>query len=393
LSNYHVRSDWEFLSSPENTTLYGIYFSDINNGICGKYWTSNSGQSWTSSLIPYPRGYAFSFTEPNSGWCVGIGIYKTTNMGINWFEQTSPTGSNLYAVDFVNNTIGYACGLSNKIIKTTNGGNNWTLLPAPPASDYYDLYGISFTDANSGFVAGYTTSGFQSVILKTTNGGLNWSVQNFPYNSGFSAISFVNSTTGIVIGLTSAKTTNAGISWIPKTLPTGGWYGTIFFTNINTGYSVGYNGIILKTINSGESWFQQTSPTNSILQSVYFMNENTGFACGNNGVIIKTTDGGGPPIGINLINNEIPFEYSLSQNYPNPFNPVTKIKFSVPKTGVVKLTVYDAAGRVAAALFNGELSAGTYNYDFDASQLASGIYFYKLESNDFSQTKKMVLIK
>ena len=59
----------------------------------------------------------------------------------------------------------------------------------------------------------------------------------------------------------------------------------------------------------------------------------------------------------------------------------------------VKLTIYDAAGREAAVLFNGELSAGTYNYDFDASQLASGIYFYKLESNDFSQTKKMVLIK
>ncbi len=98
-------------------------------------------------------------------------------------------------------------------------------------------------------------------------------------------------------------------------------------------------------------------------------------------------------IGITPISSEIPQTYTLQQNYPNPFNPVTNIKFSVPKTGIVKLTVYDAAGKEAAELFNGELSAGTYNYDFDASQLASGIYFYKLESNDFSQTKKMVLIK
>ncbi len=98
-------------------------------------------------------------------------------------------------------------------------------------------------------------------------------------------------------------------------------------------------------------------------------------------------------IGITPIGTEIPASYTLKQNYPNPFNPVTNIKFSVPKTGLVKLTVYDAAGRETAVLFNGELSAGSYNYDFDASQLASGIYFYKLESNDFTQTKKMVLIK
>lgn len=98
-------------------------------------------------------------------------------------------------------------------------------------------------------------------------------------------------------------------------------------------------------------------------------------------------------IGINPISSEIPAQYTLKQNYPNPFNPVTNISFSVPKTGLVKLTVYDASGKEAAILFNGELSAGSYNYDFDASQLASGIYFYKLESNDFSQTKKMVLVK
>ncbi len=98
-------------------------------------------------------------------------------------------------------------------------------------------------------------------------------------------------------------------------------------------------------------------------------------------------------IGINPISTEIPAQYILQQNYPNPFNPVTNITFSVPKAGLVKLTVYDAAGRESAVLFNGELSAGSYNYDFDASQLASGIYFYKLEANDFTQTKKMVLIK
>lgn len=98
-------------------------------------------------------------------------------------------------------------------------------------------------------------------------------------------------------------------------------------------------------------------------------------------------------IGINPIGTQVPADYVLKQNYPNPFNPVTNITFSIPKSGFVKLTVYDAAGKETVILFGGELSAGSYNYDFDASHLASGVYFYKLESEDFVQTKKMVLIK
>ena len=101
----------------------------------------------------------------------------------------------------------------------------------------------------------------------------------------------------------------------------------------------------------------------------------------------------GIPVGVTQTGISTPREFSLSQNYPNPFNPVTNIEFSIPKTGVFKLSIFNAAGRKVTALVNGELSAGRYNYDFDATQLASGIYFYKLESNDFTATKKMVLIK
>ena len=83
----------------------------------------------------------------------------------------------------------------------------------------------------------------------------------------------------------------------------------------------------------------------------------------------------------------------LSQNYPNPFNPVTNIKFSVAKTGLVKLSVFDITGKEVAMLVNEELNAGTYNYDFNALHLSNGIYFYRLETNNFTETKKMVLIK
>jgi len=91
---------------------------------------------------------------------------------------------------------------------------------------------------------------------------------------------------------------------------------------------------------------------------------------------------------------EIPNYYSLSQNYPNPFNPTTTIKFGLPKAGNVKLVVFDILGREVATLINNEFrDVGTYTVNFDASALSSGVYFYRLESGDFSQTKKMLLVK
>jgi hypothetical protein len=98
--------------------------------------------------------------------------------------------------------------------------------------------------------------------------------------------------------------------------------------------------------------------------------------------------------GINNISSKIPDSYQLNQNYPNPFNPVTKINFSVPKTGLVTLKVYDLLGKEVSTLVNEVTNAGTYSVDFDASSsLTSGIYFYKLESNGFSAVKKMMLVK
>ena len=99
------------------------------------------------------------------------------------------------------------------------------------------------------------------------------------------------------------------------------------------------------------------------------------------------------PIGIQNISGEIPGEFSLLQNYPNPFNPATKIRFSIPKSSNVKLVVYDMLGREAALLVNEQLSPGTYEYEFNASELTSGTYFYRLQSEDFSEIKKMILVK
>jgi hypothetical protein len=89
-----------------------------------------------------------------------------------------------------------------------------------------------------------------------------------------------------------------------------------------------------------------------------------------------------------------PVEYELSQNYPNPFNPTTQINFAIKKAGKVEIKVYDVLGKEVATLVNKEMTPGKYTADFDASNLASGIYIYRIVAgNEFAQVKKMVLIK
>ena len=99
------------------------------------------------------------------------------------------------------------------------------------------------------------------------------------------------------------------------------------------------------------------------------------------------------PIGINPVNT-IAEDYSLMQNYPNPFNPVTNIRFSLPKISNVTLKVYSAEGKEVAVLVNNEIvNAGTKEVSFNASNLASGVYFYTITAGDFRETKKMLLLK
>jgi len=88
-----------------------------------------------------------------------------------------------------------------------------------------------------------------------------------------------------------------------------------------------------------------------------------------------------------------PDEFLLYQNYPNPFNPSTTIRFSIPKAQLVKISIYNVLGELFAELTNQEYDAGTYTIDFDGSALTSGIYFYSIETSEFIETKKMILMK
>ncbi len=123
------------------------------------------------------------------------------------------------------------------------------------------------------------------------------------------------------------------------------------------------------------------------------MDANVGWVAGFSGKILKTTTGG--VVFVNNTSTLAPSEYVLHQNFPNPFNPVTKIRFSISGSSVTQtfLSVYDLLGREVQVLVNQLLQPGTYEADWDASAFPSGVYYYRLETQNYSETKKMILIK
>nr|HMS33987.1 T9SS type A sorting domain-containing protein [Ignavibacteria bacterium] len=157
------------------------------------------------------------------------------------------------------------------------------------------------------------------------------------------------------------------------------------------GWAAGNSGTILNTTNGGTTWNSQISNTTNLLNSVCFTDAMHGYIAGFEGTILKTTNGGSVFISEN--GTSIPEGYYLSQNYPNPFNPVTNLEFGISKLGFVSLRVYDALGKEVAVLVNEKLTQGIYEFKFDASNLVSGVYFYKLETGNFTQTKRMLLIQ
>jgi hypothetical protein len=98
-------------------------------------------------------------------------------------------------------------------------------------------------------------------------------------------------------------------------------------------------------------------------------------------------------VGISTLSTSVPEKFSLYQNYPNPFNPTTKIKFDIDKSGFASLIVYNVAGKEITRLVNQNLKHGSYEFEFNAADLPSGVYFYKLETPNTSSVKKMSLIK
>ncbi len=152
------------------------------------------------------------------------------------------------------------------------------------------------------------------------------------------------------------------------------------------------SGAIFKTTDYGATWESQPAGQPSKLRAISFLDEHIGAAVGDAGTIITTRNGGVAPVSVRR-DGQQPGHMLLHQNNPNPFNPSTTIKYVLPKSSMVRLSVFDMLGREVSVLANEREEAGVHEVKFDGSGLASGIYFYCLTAGSFVQTRKLLLLR
>jgi hypothetical protein len=257
---------------------------------------------------------------------------------------------------------------------STDGGNSWgadtrltnSSFSGPPSASVSDsIVHVVWRDGRDGNGEIY--------YKRSSDGGLTWGTDtrltNNSYESWFPSITVSGQIVHVVwyderdgnSEIYHKRATDGGVSW-----------------GVDTRL----------TINSSGSYDPFVSVSGSVVHVVWQDHRD-----GNYEIYYKRNPTGNP-IAIIYISTQIPRDFSLSHNYPNPFNPSTQIEFSIPKNNeFVILTVFDVTGREITTLVNQQINAGTYKVEFNGEYLASGLYFYKLVVGDFTQTKKMILIK
>lgn len=398
LSNIPSQAQWYTQQSGTTDPLYDIEFINRNTGwACGDggyiIKTTNGGINWIRQGIgvSYEPLFGISVVDTNTVYAVGFfkTLVKTTNGGTNWIKKDSGmTGDGRYTcVFFINENKGWIgnFGPGYGVKKTTDGGN--TIQSVPFNGIPEDLH---FKDSLNGIGVGEL-----SFIYRTTNGGLNWNSFSIVLNGDFYSVSFINEFTGYTSSTRAVyKTTNFGISWdsVGRVTPLDIDVTSIEFCNENTGWA-GTQYQIYKTTNGGKNWLIQNSTLPGVVYSLWSYNDSLVWGCGNGGRIWHTIRGGDTITHVNQISLIVPNNFELKQNFPNPFNPTTKIEFSITENEIYKLEVFDIRGSKVEEIFNERLSRGSYQIIYQAFNLTSGIYIYKLSSVKFSQSKKFLLIK
>ena len=368
---------WQNVSGngiPTNIQLINIACIDgntaITSGYIGSntfaYRTSNAGANWVQ-VFTEANGFinAVCFRSSTAGLMMGdpVGgrwsLWKTFNGGITWDssglrlpQAGSEAGWNNSMHTRLNQTW---FGTNNsKIYYSTNFGSPWTSQPTTGEVNSYALFFPELSATPEGFAGG-------AALLRTNNNGLNWNTQSATGTGNYGGI-------------------------------TGGPYiitgNALGFFNL---FSVRNSNIIYTSSNNGVNWSSlHTAPSGTYrhIGSNYLASES--WAVRDNGGITYIYMS---PAGINQISNEIPGQFSLNQNYPNPFNPNTVISYQIAASNFAKIKVYDILGNEITTLVNEKQNSGSYSVEFNGANYPSGIYYYKLEAGDFSEVRKMILLK
>jgi len=400
-----------------------------SGGAARVYRSVNGGTTWqlkNTGLPSSANGYGISALDSLTCW-VGndvMSIWRTTDGGSSWTNQLTVSGSFTDGIKMFDANTGWiyadptaVSGQPYQLRYTTNGGTTWTQnATAPVSSTEYGIinawdwtsqtniwFGSANTTPNSSFAKVYrSTTGFSGTFTPTSVTGTGGSQGCY-----YQAVGFINATSGLVgsSGSNLKKTTDGGVTYVAVANPPG--YTSFAAMNmcslkdgsgtIRAALDSGGTAVIWRTTNLGTSWVKENVPLQmsaNTISHMQFLNANLGFAstgssAGGVGSLGKYYN----PTGIIGNNGNSPVSFKLKQNFPNPFNPGTTIEFDLPKADFVTIKVYNSVGREVATLVSERMYAGTYQVFFDASSLSSGLYFYKIITDNFTDTKKMLLVK
>ena len=407
---------WYQQTLPVNDLINDIFFLDSLNG-----WivtdgdnnppdtgyiihTTNGGENWNIQLSMAQELRVIQFLDMNTGYTAGgtgsgtDRIYKTTNSGENWIQLNIIGLESIDDMYFISKDTGWVCDedpLFGGLYKTTNGGNSWV----QQLNESYRPLRLFFINKDKGWVGADDPN---RSLYRTTNGGTNWNLI-YAIGAPIRDVFFITIDIGWITRGTNdkngiLKTTNGGYNWVVQTDTDtlGSGPTQLFFINPNTGYIATGGSKVIKTTNGGETWGKQDGPA-GWYSTIYFSDSLKGWA-GGGGLglfkLIATKDGGGPIMNVIQKSNTILKDFILYQNYPNPFNPNTTIKFNIKITSDVSLKVYDLSGKLIDGIFYKNVHPGEYEYEFDGTELTSGVYFYRLSADgNVVDTKKMVLVK
>jgi photosystem II stability/assembly factor-like uncharacterized protein len=353
-----------------------VWFADANNGcICGGtsvMVTTDGNATWNTKTAGAISNCNFKSVYPISAStfiCVGSNpnnsekFFKTTDGGTTWNMKTNPTGASCLKVRFGNSTTGYAVGNSGAIARTTDAGDSWTSVNSGKSSVLYSVScppnsSVAYIAGAGGVILKISDAALpvelSSFTAAPSQGGilLNWRTATEMNNYGFEIERNVSSRTGTIDGGAEGEGTWIRIGFVEGS-------GT---TNAPKSYS-----------------FADASASGRTSYRLKQIDRDGKFEYSKE---VEVMAGGAPAV------------FALSQNYPNPFNPTTTITFAVPVTGRATLKILNTLGQDIATLFNREARSGIFNQvQFNASGLASGMYFSRLEYNGKIQMTKMTLIK
>ncbi len=363
----------------------------------GVFVSTNNGTTWTQRNFGIPQvpittllvkgNTIFAGTEVLSG--VG-GIYKSTDNAISWEPANNGLAlANIFKIFSIvsSDTSLYASAYGKGLYKSQDNGQTW----------FEINNGITSTAVRSLTASdGYIFCGTEGGIYRSSNGGFNWlklsnglptgsifsiySIQEFVYATFFSNVIFRSSNYGLFwIDITN----NLPFAIIPP-------YSFIGSNKYNV-FAGTYGNGIQYTSNFGSNWISRSEGLPDSTTVTCFTIKDTMMYAGTiYGVFKRPT---GQIISIRHTGTVITDKFVLKQNYPNPFNPSTNIDFQIPKKSFVEITVFNISGKKIQTIVKEILEAGKYSANFNAGELPSGVYFYRIQAGDFRESKSMVLIK